>query len=565
MARMNEMIQTAPIAVEKSIRSDELRSLTSCQAGKIVPVAFVPLLREDRVSRGNVNISFDMAETTHPLLNAVNVTCYAHFISNLAFERFDGMDSLNRSYQGIPEAHDATVIPWVDTIAFQETGEFWQALGVYWPNIQQINKNPLEAYNILVNYRRKARTDQLPVRAMQDTSLAEAFWKNSGMTHIVPDWDQAALDGEVPLEFANPEMHIQGFGRKIGQANTAEADVNVYDRDADGNLVNTVWDWGVATDGNALFMKSLDSVGNPVPTIDVRGSEIRLSLSNIELAKQTAAFAKLRDRYEGLDDDHIIDLLMEGIRVPDEAMKQPILLDRKSTVFGYTERHAMDGASLDQSVTTGQTRVSMNFRTPPMNTGGIVLITAEIVPEQLHERKSDIYLSTLDPAQYPNFMRDYLDPEKVEAVSNKYVDVLHSEPNNLFGYAPLNHAWKRSITRTGGKFRRQNPDTFVEDRQRFWSSDIVDPTLADDFYLVKDLPNSVFADTISDPFEVLTLGSVSIIGNTVFGETLHEDAGSYEAIIDQVDTDRMDPVAPGAPMPAQVPAKATANKKDKKE
>lgn len=105
--KTSEVISTSPIQTEKSVRGDEIRALTSCRAGRVVPVAYIPLLREDRVSKGSIRLSLKMAETIHPLMNAVNVTAYAHFVPFFAFERFTGMDAFNRSYQGVGEPrHD---------------------------------------------------------------------------------------------------------------------------------------------------------------------------------------------------------------------------------------------------------------------------------------------------------------------------------------------------------------------------------------------------------------------------------------------------------------------------
>lgn len=543
---MDELIQTSPIAVEKSVRGDEIRSLTSTMGGVIVPLCYIPVLREESITRGDLRIAFDMAETIHPLLNSVNVTAHAYFVSNLAFERFDGMDSLNRSYQGIPEPYNATVIPFIKTMAFANGAGVWRKLGVHWPEGAAINQAPVEAYNLIVNHRRRARTDRLPERTALDTTLAECFWKNVDLAHVVPDWDQAAMEGEVELTVVANALPVRGIGTAGG---TAVATGTPTVRQTGG--LNTTGKQGwyskhptptAGTEATTVLLQDPLNPGFPNIYAEMVENGITVSLANIELAKKTASFAKLRERFDGIDDDHIIDLLMEGIRVPDQAQKQPLLLDRKSTIFGYTERHAMDGDNLEKSVTTGRTALSLRLRLPPMNAGGIVLVTCEIVPEQLYERKFDSYLGTLDPALLPNFMRDYLDPEKVEVVQNKYPDVLHSTPVSTFGYAPLNHSWKRSFTRAGGKFYRPNPDTFVEDRQRFWAVDQINPTLSDDFYMVSDLPHSVFADTVSDAFEVLTLGRVGIVGNTVFGDGLEEDSGSYEAIMDQVDTGRIDQV-----------------------
>lgn len=561
--RTTEMVSTAPIAVEKSVRSDELRSLSSANAGLIIPLAFVPLLREDRVTSGNVTVSADMAETLYPLLNAVSLSVQAHFIANVAYERFDGMDSFNRSYQGVAEPSTSTVIPFMPQVAFAKAAPIWRALGVYWPEGEMINRAPIEAYNLLVNWKRRLRSDKLPQRVLTDTTLAEAFWRHTVVNEVVPDFDQSLNEGEVPLEFATQRMWIEGIGRLTAGNPTELTNQAVTEKRAGSTTEEVIYPYAL-NPGDANLRVLTGAQGIPQLFADLEASGVKLSLANIELAKKTAAFAKLRERYKGLEDDHIIDLLMEGIRVPDEALKQPILLASKSAVFGYTERHAMDGASLDESLTTGKTRVNLRFRTPPMNTGGVILITAQITPEQLYERMRDQWLAITDTNSYPNFMRDYLDPEKVEVVQNRYVDVLHSQPTATFGYGPLNHKWRRSFTRTGGKFYRPFPDTFVEDRQRFWSADQVDPTLMDDFYMVSDLPNSVFADTESEPFEILTLGAVNIVGNTVFGPRLSEDIGSYEEVMDEVDTDRLVidpvPVAAAAASPEAGSAEPQAKK-----
>ncbi|MGA0614183.1 hypothetical protein [Paracoccus sp. KR1-242] len=517
--KIQEMIATTPIRVQPSLRGDEIRSLTSCRAGKIVPLAYVPLLREDRVSRGSLNLKFKMDETVHPLMNAINVTAYAHFVPFLAFERFHGMDSFNSSYMGEADKGTGAVIPFFETVNFNKTAGFWNKMGIQWVDGTPINSAPLEAYNVLVNYRRKARSTKLAERTKHDASLAEAFWKNPNMWHIVPDFDSAMMDGEVPLTIGNTRMNLRSSSSTIVNSNRSVPT-------AEAGYAPTLNSEGQYEWVNKLFVQLKDTMAS-------------VSLANIELAKKTAAWAKMREQFIGLDDDYIIDLLMQGIRVPDEAMREPILLDKASTIFGYSERHAMDGASLDMSVTTGETSLTLNFRTPPMNTGGIILITCEIVPEQLFERQLDSFLSRTDPQKLPDARRDTLDPEKVSIVKNNFVDVYHSTPNGTFGYAPLNHEWKRSLIRIGGKYYRPNPDTFVEDRQRFWAVEQPNPALTTDFYLVNNLPHSVFMDTLADPFEVMTIGGVQIVGNTVFGATLQEDNDNYEKTMDGVDTTRI--------------------------
>ena len=98
--RMTEMIPTGPIKVQRSVRRDRGRVLTSADAGKILPIKYIPMLREDAVKRGKVRLNFEMMETAEMLMNGINVHVYAHYVPFLAFDRFNGsMDELNKSYQ----------------------------------------------------------------------------------------------------------------------------------------------------------------------------------------------------------------------------------------------------------------------------------------------------------------------------------------------------------------------------------------------------------------------------------------------------------------------------------
>lgn len=541
MRNLTETLKVTPLSVPKSVRRDMTRALTSCKAGKIVPVAYVPLLREDRVSRGNYRIRVDMMETVETLLNAINVTAYAHFVPHLAFERFEGsLDLLNRSYKGEPAYEGGPVIPWYESRPYQNGTwkEIHNTLGIHWREGKPINESLVEAYNCLVNYRYKARSNRLPQRDPLWGTLAQCFWKNGAMNNIVPDFDQAMIDGELDLNLVgNAPVRGIGVAATGGTPLGATTQIAETDRPFYEPPDDTVWE---GTDSNVFF----EHGGDYIPRIyaELANQNIRLTLSNIEMAKKTAAFAKLRQQYAGVDDDALIDMLMEGIRVPDAMLAQPILLDRKSTIIGYSTRHATDSGNLDKKVTVGETLLDLNIRTPAMNTGGIILITLEIVPEQLFERQRDAFLAvnaTGSAEDLPQHVRDYADPEKVSIVPKLHVDVEHSDPDGVFGYAPLNYEWQRNIPRIGGKFKRRIGDPFVEDRQRIWSVDTVDPDLTEDFYLVPSLTYDVFADTLADPFEVTTIGGCTIVGNTVFGKGLQESNGDYDAIAEQVDDTRI--------------------------
>lgn len=530
--RLTETIPTSPITVEKSLRKERLRVLTSSRAGKIVPLAYFPLLREDRIASGQMRVRLEMAETAEMLMNAINVTVFAHFIPFLAAPRFKGMDDFNRSYSGVPEEEGGTPIPFFKSMTYHRDHDIFRAMGLHAPAGSDVNTSIVQAYNLLVNHRRRARSVKLPMRDLDDTSLAKAFWHHTNMAHIVPDFDQASIDGEVSLKVVAQRMEVQGLGvtsslNSSGKAltfpngNTAEF--------GDGELFNELF-----------ARRRIADEAVPAIFVELEQQGVKLSLSNIELAKKTAAFAQLRSQFAGIEDDHIIDLLMDGIRVPDEALKQPILLDRKTTIVGYSRRFATDASNLDKSVTTGETFVDLRMRTPPMNTGGIVMITCEIVPEQLFERQKDYFFCATSVQDLPNFTADYLDPEKVSVVKNDHVDVKHSEPDATFGYAPLNHQWQRDRVQVGGKYFRPDANAaFDEDRQKLWAQETVDPTLTEDFYMVSGLHHKVFADTTKDQFEYTCRGEFDIIGNTVFGKGLRENTHDYFAVAADVDRGRI--------------------------
>ncbi|MFV1531181.1 MULTISPECIES: hypothetical protein [unclassified Phaeobacter] len=543
--RLTETIPSQPIEVQKSVRPDRVRALTSGHAGKILPLAYVPMFREDRVSRGQYRVRLEMMETAEMLMNAVNVTVHAHFIPFLAFDRFNGMDALNRSYKGIPETEGGDPIPFFEEEDWKTDSEIYQTMGLHQGvgggRTGKVNTMIVESYNVLVNYMRKARSSSLPTRDKLDHTLAAAFWKHTNSNFIVPDFDQASIDGEVPINIVQQRLPVTGIGI------THAVNPDHYGsgvRQTDGASQDNVW-WQSTNAGVAIQTDHSfgSDVSQSLPLIYAElGSEgVSLSLSNIELAKKTAAFAKLRQKYDGLDDEHIIDLLMDGIRVPEQALSQPILLDKKQTIMGYSRRYATDGDNLAKSATNGETYVDIRFRTPPMNTGGIILITAQIVPEQLWERQKDHFLNMKAIGRIPDFTRDFLDPEKVAIVTKSHFDVEHSDPGGTFGYAPLNYQWRRDLSRIGGKYYRPTVDqSFDENRQKIWAIETVDPELNEDFYLTNDLHHNVFADQVNDPFEITTIGGSDIVGNTVFGKGLHEAVGDYDALISEADISRID-------------------------
>ena len=549
---MTEMIPNSPIAVQKSVRSAKGRVLTSGDAGKILPLKYEWLHREDGVRSGKVRVNVEMMETSQMLMNGVGCTLYAHFVPMLAFDRFNGsMDELNRSYKKENGAAGA-VIPFFDynkhwngtSIESYPTGnasaidtssgyvglpkQFYQTMGIH-TEAAQFNTTIVEAYNAVINHRRKARSKSLPLRNAYDHSLADAFWINNGMQNIVPDYDQNLIDGQVTLAgltFQAPIKSLKTTGGKTASNNDTFTGSLGYSPEQTGSTI--------VDDGDYYLF---DEIFAELQT----GGNATMSLADIEQARKTAAFAKLRAKYDGIEDEFIINTLMEGIRVPELALKQPILLGRQRAMIGFNQRYATDGANLDKSATNGMATIDMSFRTPAMNTGGVIMITAEIVPEQLWERKKDYFLYTTDPDTLPNYLRDVLDPEKVAVVKNDHADVNHATPDGTFGYAPLNHEWQRDAVNVGGKYYRPANDAFDEDRAKIWTAEQTSPSLNEDFYLCSNLHKKVFSDQVSDSFEITCLSDMQIVGNTVFGSGLQEtdSTSDYDTITSQVDSSRI--------------------------
>lgn len=559
--------QTTPIRTPRTMRRQSARGITSLPAGKMVPIAAVPLLREDAIRSGRLRFSFEMMETAEILMNSINVRVTAYLVPMLALERFNGsMDQLNLSYQGKPPMEGEAVVPYFETAPFGASGsnKVYEYLGLHGRADQLVNTTYLEAYNAIWNFRAENRSKDLAdknLRTRLQTDLAPAFWTHDMFRHIVPDFDQAAIDGAISLDLVSARIPVSGIGvdsRAKTYDGTNNVDASNWQTGGDRTLSykDSAGNTGTASAANKWFGRNLpqvqnvglgaqkadrtyihggvvlredpDNPGFPAVFAELADAGVAISLSNIELAKKTQAFARLRQQYN-MHDDHIINLLMDGINIPDQAFKQPMLIADKTTVFGMAKRYASDGDNLTESVVNGATYLDMSIQLPRIGVGGVVMVMAEIMPDQLFERQEDPFLHTVDHETLPQYLRDTLDPEKVDVVKNGRIDVDHDAPNNTFGYEPMNARWNINIPRVGGRFYRPDVDAgFDEDRQRIWAVETKNPTLSTDFYLCTNIHTKPFVVTNQDPFEVVTQGEIFIEGNTVFGGHLVEATDDYE-------------------------------------
>jgi hypothetical protein len=481
-------------------------------------------------------------------LNGIAVTAHVWLVPHLALEQFNGsIDRLNKAYTGTQDV-DGVVPTYFEKNKYWngsarvtdatpddfdtagDTAAFYKLMGIH--TVGDVNNTLVQCYNVTTNQRYQYMSKSLPMRDEFDHSLAKATWPLNQLKYIVPDFDERFVNGEATisgLTFKAPIV-AEHYGDAGGRKAPTQTALPTYDAtDVEG------------TGGNSLSQTQLfDDIWAELTS----GGTAKLSLADLENARKTAAFAKIRAKYsERVTDDEIIDLFMSGIQVPAAAMKEAMLLQKVTVPMVYDQQYATDAANLDDSVTRGYATVDLNFKTPRMNTGFTVLVTLEVVPEQLYERKQDCWMSTTTVDELPDFLVDYLDPQKIETVQNKYVDVNHTDGDGIFGYAPLNYKWMdRKSVNVGGKYHRPANDVYDENRARIITAETSSSmTLNDDFYLVSGLHKKMFADQITDGLEVSGRAAVKITGNTVFGPALQEATNDYDVIDAEVDHTRITP------------------------
>lgn len=529
--------RTQPLSAPRTIRRHAVRGLTSLPAGKMVPLLAVPLLREDAVRSGRLRFSFEQMETVEVLMNAVKVRTMAYFVPMLALSRFNGsIDQLNLSYEGKPPLAGQPVVPYIEQIDFGAYGanKIFQYLGLHGQPTQKVNSAYLEAYNQIWNFRAQNRSPGLVLRDRLAMDLAPAFWVHDQFAHMVPDFDQAVIDGQVAVNVVNSKLPVSGIG-VLGNFGTAQAQTLQETKGA-----RSITGWmakaysGASSEANGdavVLIEKQAAAALPAIYAEMATNGLTLSLSNIELAKKTQAFAELRRGFNE-HEDHIINLLMDAISIPDQAFKQPMLIGDKTTIFGQSKRYASDGSNLTKSVVNGLTQIEMSVQLPRVGMGGVIMVVAEITPDQLFERQADPFLSALSVDDLPQYLRDTLDPEKVDVVKNSRIDSSHATPNATFAYEPMNARWNMDIARVGGKFHRPTVNTsFDEARQRIWAVETLNPTLSADFYLCTNMHQKPFVVTNQDPFEALSQGEIFIEGNTVFGGHLVEATNDYAKVM----------------------------------
>ncbi|UIB81389.1 major capsid protein [Flyfo microvirus Tbat2_93] len=544
---------TSPVQFNQSTRRDTAVLMTSARAGVVVPLGYVPLLPGDSAS-GRVGFDVALKEMPKPLLNAVHANFQAWFVPKSAFPQFAGRDELMHAMTGDPikSLKGATTEERAAPNFFQMTGagaatnafaasELATTLGLHVAAGSTVNSDIVDAFNLIYNFRLAAHSSRLQRRKYMSesvpdsTTLPPAFWPSSRLSRVVPDYERALVVGTLDLDVAAGRLPVLGL-HVDNSAPGAAKDVRQLTRTGtvqstpESHIASTLYTTRAANAANAAISRQIFA--------EMGGEKVTVSLADIDSARKTQAFAKLRTAYAGNDatgfdnDDTIVALLMQGIAVPEDQFKRPWLLDSRRVPVGFAERFATDAANLDASVTLGRASAALSLNVPQQDTGGVIIFTVEVLPERVDERMSDewLYMSSFD--QLPNALRDVQRPEPVDLVPNRRVDAKHSSPNGLYGYEPMNDKWNRDFTRLGGDFYQATPGAgWTENRSAIWQTEIVNPTFSSTHYLAPaPFPHDVFSDQNADAFEAVCRHQLTIVGLTQIGDVLQENGDDYAAI-----------------------------------
>lgn len=533
-----------PLRSPRTVRAHPLSVLTSMLPGVCCPIAVMPLLRQDSLSAQNVRVEVEMMETHELMMNRTNLRVTAYYVPKQAYERFQqSRDQLDRSYMQQPQIDGGVTIPYFESGPLSTVGgaisgnAVLRSLGLHANSTDIVNTEYLEGYNQIINMRLRNRSPFLPKRNRLDSTLAPAFWLNSQWQHVVPDFDQGTMDGQVMLQYVSNRLTVRG----LSTGGTALAAGQTVRGNLDGSTTTTV-STPAANQHYPVWANQTPTGGPATIFAELADNGLTVSLADLAMAKKAQWFAKLREKFTGWADgnaldEYIIDMLMQGLSIPDQAMKTPMLIADVTTKFAQSKRYASDYANMAESAVSGSAMVEFDLRVPVQDVGGIVMIMAEAMPDQLFERQRDPYFFTTGVAQLPDNLRDELDTQKVDIVLNGAVDANHATPFGTFGYEPLNGKWNRWGPRIGGKFHRPATGaTNDEVRQRLWAVEQANPTLGASFYLCPTINLKPFLDTVNDPFEITVSGQAVIEGITVFGPELVENTNLYQRVLAKAPT-----------------------------
>lgn len=538
---------TTPVPFETSMRPDNAVIMTSGRAGVVNYIGYVAVLPGESVA-GKVGIDIKLAEMPKPLVNAVVANVQAWCVPKGAFPQFPGRDEVMHAMTGdvikslgsadrTPPAFFQTITG--ASLATAAGSDMFKQLGLHVPTGATINVDLIDAFNLVYNFRLAAHSSRLTRRkyASEDialaTTLPPAFWPSGRFAHVVPDYEQALVQGALDLDVAAGRLPLVGFYGTVGTDGTSvigPVTSSPSSPDADGSIsigttANSAHKFARMKDDKAIYA-------------DMGGQTFSITLNDVDKARIVQAYAKLHAAYAGNDttgfdnDATMVALLMQGIAAGPEMDQRPFLLDSKRVGVGFAERFATDAANLDDSVTVGRAQATLSLNTPKLPFGGVIIYTVEVLPERIDERQSDEWMLCTTYDDLPNPLRDIQRTLPVDMVLNRRLDAKHTSPAGLYGYEPMNAKWKRDATRMGGAFYQATPGAVItENRAGLWQTDIVDPTFTGTHHLAPvPFPHDVFSDTLGPAFECVARHVCTIVGNVQFGDVLTEANDDYEAV-----------------------------------
>lgn len=527
---MKTLQSKTPVQFQRTRRADRAVAMTSGRAGKVIPVSYIPILRGDSGS-GRISVDLDLAEMPKPLLNGVVANVQAWFVPKSAHAQFASYDEFMASYNNTTikalGAADRTPPEWcdlsTDTLRTPESSDVYKSLGIHWKpdGSQTLQNDILDAYALIWNFRAAAHSEKIARRVYASENYAQArevgraFWPTNRYSHVVSDYEKALITGDLSLDVLAGQVPIKSSD--WGSNGTTKSWPAIAGNVAPGTDANGDYDWTTEIFG------------------DMAGQSIGITLADLDKSRQLQSFAALKATYQGTDttgfvsEDAIMADLMSGLRVPEDEYRRPWLLDSKMVPFGMAERHATDGANLTESVSRGRAAATLSMNLPEQDSGGVILVTVEVVPERIYERQSDEWLYCITPSDFPDALRDVLRVEPVDGVLNRRLDARHATDAATYGFEPLNTKWQRDFTRLGGAFYQADPaNPFTEQRSALWLPNIVNPDFTEDHYLVPEsFPHDVFSDTLADAFEAVVRHEFAVSGLTQFGDVLHENNSEY--------------------------------------
>lgn len=541
-----------PVQFNRTKRRDQTVLMSSARAGKVVPVAFIPLLRGDSCA-GQIGIDITLGEMPRPLYNGVQANFQAWFVPKTAHAQFTGIDEFNHAWEGTqietlgaanrtppPFFNEINVALTLTTIA---ASEFMKTLGIHIPAGEPINTDLIDAFWLIYNFRKAAISKSLPrsqyysENAVDALALPRCFWPASRLSRVVPDYESALIKGQLNLDVVAGRVPVSGLGIMSTSPGVPIARTGIDDTFA----ANTSYPLSMSFDGTFQAMRVTGATAAAARAdvwAEMTASTISVSLSDIDKARLTQSFAKLRAAYAGTDhtgfetENTLIAILMQGLSIPDDQFNRPMLLGEKRVGIGFPERFATDGANLDKSVSQGMASAILGLNVPQNDIGGLIIVTVEVCPERLDERQCDEWLHCTTVNELPNALRDVQRTEPVDMVLNRRLDAAHTTPTGLYGYEGMNDKWNRDFTRLGGVFHQPTPGTPVQtQRAALWFTNMVNPAYtADHFLCPTTLPHVVFSDTLAPAFEFVARHDCTILGLTQIGDPLVESNLDYQIV-----------------------------------